>query len=184
MISIVYDVRKYRKALENTVKEGDVVLELGPHLGQSTTPLLKKAKLVVSVDKGVQSKKKFQPILKRHDNLAFVQGDVRDFETVKKVLKHIKKCDVFAVDLGGGRYPDTVFKVWATWTGIFQPRDSVIRNRGLAEFVQRAKVEDEKIIKKFKDDGWMSTWGRATPYTLKKQLKEFKHYVDIHKKLA
>ncbi len=109
---------------------------------------------------------------------------MRSFETLKAVLEHTEKCHVFACDMGGGRYPDTVFKVWATWAGVLTPRDSLIRNRGLAEFLQRASIDDDTIQKEFDDDGWLSSWGRATPYVLKQRLEEFKHYVDITKPLA
>jgi len=94
-------------------------------------------------------------------------------------MKLSKKCDVLAVDLGGGRYPDTVFKVWAAWSGVFTPRDSIIRNRGIAEFMQRAKIQDESIIRGFKDSGWLAEWGRATPSKIRDQIGEFKFYVNV-----
>ncbi len=183
MISLVYDVKKYRELLEKTVRKNQVVIEIGPHVGKSTERYFKKTKLTVVVDKAEQTKNSFEKLLRENENLKFVQGDVRGFETIKKVLKLTKTCDVLAVDMGGGRYPDTVFKVWATWSGVFKPKHSVIRNNGLAEFVQRAKIDDEKIMRKFGDDGWLSTWGRATPYKLKKQLDEFSHWVNINEKL-
>jgi len=183
MINIVYDVKRYRKLLADTVREGDVVVELGPHTGGSTLTYIGKPKLAVCVDKAEQARKRFHSLKKKHENLVFINEDARGFEAVKEVLKHAKRADVLAVDLGGGRYPDTVFKVWATWSGVFKPRDSVIRSRGIAEFLQKAKVVDESVINDFSDDGWLSKWGRATPYTLRKQLEEFKHWVDIKKPL-
>ncbi len=178
---MVYDVGVYRNILDEAVADGDIVLEIGPHVGKGVKRYLKKTKLTVAVDKSDQAAKAISLLMERGGNLRFVLGDVRDFETIKEVLKLTKRCDIFAVDMGGGRYPDTVFKVWATWSGIFQPRHSIIRNRGLAEFLQRAGVRDISVIKKFEDNGWLSEWGRATPYTLKKQLKEFRFWVDIHK---
>jgi len=177
MISIVYDVNRYRKILEEWIKRNDIVIELGPHTGRSTVHYLKKTKLTVVVDKSEQSRDYFKNL--KSENLKFIQGDVRSFDTIKKVLEITKKCDFLAVDMGGGRYPDTVFKVWAVWTGIFKPKNSVIRNRGLAEFLQRVRIDDRSIRKKFEDNGWLSEWGRAVPYKLKEQMQEFEFWVDV-----
>jgi len=181
MISLVYKVERYRKLLSKEIKKGDIVIELGPHLGKSTLSYIDRTKLTVTVDKSSQSEKVFEEIKGSHPNLRFVKGDVRSFETVERVLELTRKCDFMAIDLGGGRFPDTVFKVWATWSGIFEPENSIIRNRGIAEFVQRAKVLDDSIKRSFEDDGWLSEWGRAMPYKLKKQLEEFKFWVDLGK---
>jgi hypothetical protein len=183
MIQVIYDVRAYRRILKDTVREGDVVIELGPHTGRSTLSYAGKAKLSVAVDKAEQAKRAFGKLMKAHANLVFLKEDARGFDAIKKVLKHTKSCDVLAVDLGGGRYADTVFKVWATWSGVFQPRDSVIRSRALAEFIQRAEIKDDSVKKKFPDAGWLATWGRATPYKLRKQLEEFRYWIDINKPL-
>ncbi|HIE33567.1 MAG TPA: SAM-dependent methyltransferase [Candidatus Altiarchaeales archaeon] len=177
MISIVYDVNRYRKILEEWIKRNDIVIELGPHTGKSTVHYLEKTKLTVVVDKSEQSKDYFKNL--KSENLKFVKGDVRSFDTIKRVLQITKNCNFLAVDMGGGRYPDTVFKVWAVWSGIFKPKNSIIRNRGLAEFLQKAKIEDKSIKKKFEDSGWLSEWGRAAPYKLKKQLEEFEFWVDV-----
>jgi len=179
MISILYDVNYYRKFLNEQVNKGDVVVELGPHLGESTKMYVGKTKLTVAVDKSLQTENAFKGILPEFPSLRLVKGDVREFETIKRVMNLTKRCDILAVDMGGGRYPDTVFKVWATWAGIFKPKQSVIRNRGLAEFIQRARIHDSSILKKFSDDGWLAEWGRATPYTLKKQLEEFRFWVEL-----
>jgi hypothetical protein len=183
MISVVYDVGRYRQLLSETVRDGDVVVELGPHRGASTRSYLSRARTVVAVDKAEQARSFFHSLSKKHGNVFFVHGDARGFEAVKKALKHAKSCDVLAVDLGGGRHADTVFKVWATWSGVLKPRDSVIRCRALGEFLQRARVADESIVGRFLDSGWLSTWGRATPYKLRKQLEEFKYWIDITKPL-
>jgi hypothetical protein len=183
MISIVYDVGLYRRLLARTVKKGDVVLEIGPHTGLSTLGYIKKASLAVALDKSPEAKECFKRIVKENKNLVFLQDDVRGFEAVKKVLRHTKRCDVLALDLGGGRYSDTVYKVWASWSGVFKPKHSVIRNRGLAEFLQRARIKDSSIRQCFTDDGWLSAWGRATPYELRKQLDELKYYTDINRSI-
>ena len=181
MISIVYDIFKYRKALNEIIKDNDRVIEIGPHLGSGTQGYLERTELTIAVDKSKQAEMAFKHLEKRFKNLKYINGDVRSFDTIKEVLKLTDCCDTLAIDMGGGRYPDTVFKVWSVWSGIFKPKNSVIRNRGLAEFVQRAKIKDDSIKKDFPDSGWMSTWGRAIPYSLKKQLDEFKFWVDITK---
>jgi len=183
MIQIVYDVKAYRRLLADTVREGDTVVEIGPHTGGSTRAYVGKAKLAVAVDKAEQAERTFGRLAKAHANLVFLREDARGFEAIKKVMKHTKSCDVLAVDLGGGRYADTVFKVWATWSGVFKPRDSVIRSRALAEFLQRAKISDTTLLAEFPDAGWLATWGRATPYKLRRQLDEFKYWIDITKPL-
>jgi hypothetical protein len=181
MISIVYRVGEYRNLLNRWVRKGDVVIELGPHIGKGTIPYLERTKMTVAVDKSLQSERFFEGIGGRYPHLRFVRGDARSFNTVERVLEVTDRCDLIAVDLGGGRFPDTVFKVWATWSGIFEPRNSIIRNRGLAEFVQRAEILDDSIRRKFEDDGWLSEWGRAMPYKLRKQLDEFNFWVDLGK---
>jgi len=183
MISVVYDVRRYRRLLSDTVRAGDVVVELGPHTGASTLAYVDGAELAVCVDKAEQSRRKILPLLDAHPNLRFVQADVRGFDGIRGVFEHTKRCDVFAVDLGGGRHADTVFKVWATWSGVFKPRDSIIRSRTLAEFVKRAEIRDDSLPADFPEAGWLKTYGRATPYKLKKQLEEFKHWIDINEPL-
>lgn len=177
MISIAYKVERYRELLKETVQEDDVVLEIGPHEGESTKAYLEKAKKVILVDKSDQAKRRIEPISQR-DNVRFVQGDVRKFSAMRKVLKVIQECDLFTVDMGGGRYPDTVFKVWATWSGVFKPRDSILRNRGLGEFLQRAKIQDPYLEREFPEDGWLSSYGRTTPYQIKGQIDELKFYVN------
>ena len=179
MIEIAYEVGVYRRLLEEHVREGDVVIELGPHTGVGTRSYAKKAKLAVAVDIGTESEGPFKRITGDYPQVHYIQADARSFDTIKEVMKLAGKCDVLAVDLGGGRYPDTTFKVWGAWSGVFQPRDSIIRNRGIAEFLQRAKIKDESIVKEFKDAGWLAEWGRATPSKLREQLDEFKFYVKV-----
>jgi len=183
MISIVYDVRRYRSLLAEAVREGDFVIEIGPHTGKSTLGYIEKAGKIILVDKGRDCEKDLRLFADSHEKVSFACADARGFEAVKEVLKETRKCDVFAVDMGGGRHVDTVFKVWATWSGIFKPRDSVIRNRELVEFLSRANIVDDSVKKEFDDDGWLATWGRETPYQLRKQLEEFSYWIDIDKPL-
>ena len=183
MIRIAYKKERYRKLLADMVDEGDTVIEVGSHLGESTRGYVKKAKKVVAVDKSVQAREAMNELQAEYGNLVFVEGDVRSFETVEALMKETRGCDLLAVDMGGGRYPDTVFKVWATFSGVFEPMKSLIRNRGLAEFVQRAEVADESVIRDFPVNGWLSEYGRGMPYKLKKQLDEFRFWVDLTEKL-
>ena len=179
MILIAYDVRRYREILNSIVKNGDTVIEIGPHMGEGTKLYAPRTKLTIAVDKGMQAETAFIKLQETFVNLRFVKGDARNFDTIKKVTRLTKNCDVLAVDMGGGRFPDTVFKVWAVWSGVFKPKNSIIRNRGIGEFLQKAKVDDESIRMEFPDDGWLSKWGRTVPYKLKKQMEEFEFWVDV-----
>jgi len=181
MISVAYEVGRYRRLLAETVGNGDTVVEIGPHRASSTDLYVGKAGKAVLVDKGADAAGALREYADRHRNVIFICGDARSFDTVALALQHAESCDVLAVDLGGGRYPDTVFKVWAIWSGVFKPRDSVIRCRGLAEFLRRAQVRDDTLPETFKDNGWLSEYGRAVPSKLKEQLDEFKNWVDVDK---
>lgn len=182
MISIAYEVGRYRRLLAGAVSEGATVIEIGPHLCEATKSYANKAGLIILIDIGPQSGAAANKLKEAHANLHFIQGDARRFETVKKARDLTKKCDVLAVDMGGGRFPDTVYKVWAIWSGVFRPTHSIIRNRGLAEFLQKARIDDPSLIRDFPDDGWMSIWGRAIPSRLKLQLEEFSFWVDLKRK--
>ncbi len=179
MIDIVYDVRRYRQKLADTIREGDNVVELGPHIGKSTEAYYNRVSRAVLVDKGIDCKEALEEFCKIHDKATFICGDVRKFDTMSDAVKKIKRCDVLALDMGGGRFPDTVFKVWATWSAILKPRDSIIRCRGLAEFIFRARVTDDTIKEDFDDAGWLADYGRSTPDKVKEQLEEFSIWVDI-----
>lgn len=178
MISVVYKSQLYRELLDNSVTQGDVVIEIGPHIGSATKRYCARSGLTVAIDKGAQSEAAFQKMQEKNANLFFIRDDARSFDAVKKVLEKTQRCDILAVDMGGGRFADTVFKVWAVWSGVFRPRHSIIRNRSLAEFLQKAKVEDPALLRDFPADGWLSTWGRTVPSRLKDQLGEFSFWVD------
>lgn len=175
MILLVYDSRLYREKLAEIIRPTDTVIEIGPHIGASTKVIAEKAKRVIAVDKAEQAVKAFKE--NRCGNVTFVRGDVRFFETVNKVLKLTDSCDVLAVDMGGGRFPDTLFKVWCAWSGVFKPRDSILRNNGLAEFVRRAEIADPSLEKDYPDSGWLSRIGRKTPQQAEDGLNELKNWI-------
>jgi hypothetical protein len=174
LISLVYKSGKYREVLLGAIKPDDTVIEVGPHVGNTTKALAGKTKRLIAVDKAEQSKKAMEKL----DNVEFVQGDVRFFDTIRKVQQLTKSCDVLAFDMGGGRFPDTVFKIWAVWSGVFRPRESVIRNRGLSEFVQRVRIQDEYLIREFDDSGWLHWWGRKNPRQLQEGIEEMKYWLS------
>lgn len=179
MILIAYDQERYRRVLLESVKPGDTVIEIGPHTGGSTRMLAKRAKLVIAVDKSEQAKEAFKDMPK---NVKFVGGDVRIYGTASKVSELTDKCDVLGIDMGGGRFPDTVFKVWCVWSGIFRPRDSVLRNRGIGEFLRRAKISDPVLEMDFTDAGWLSQSSRKNPLELMKGLDELQNWIIKTKK--
>lgn len=175
MILLVYDSKRYREAFADIIKPGDTVIEIGPHIGASTRAIAIRAGKVIAVDKADQAVKAFKDI--KLPNVTFIKGDVRFFKTIDKVLKLTGGCDVLAVDMGGGRFPDTLFKVWCVWSGVFKPRDSVIRNNGLAEFIRRTKIIDPSLNQTYPDAGWLSQTGRKTPEQMKEGLKELKNWI-------
>ena len=182
MIGLAYDVKEYRRQLEKIVKPGDTVLEIGPHKGLSTKSYAKTAGKTILVDKGTDCLNELEKLQEENQNIHFICSDARGFDAIKLVLQEINQCDVFALDMGGGRYPDTVFKVWATWSGVFKPRDSIIRNRGLIELIKKAQLLDDTPVLN-QDSGWLTDYGRSTPYKLKKQIEEFKYWIDIDEPL-
>ena len=175
MILLVYDSKLYREKLAEIIRPDDTVIEIGPHIGASTKVIAEKAKRVIAVDKAEQAAKAFKENRCKH--VTFVRGDVRFFETSDKVLKLTDRCDVLAVDMGGGRFPDTLFKVWCVWSGVFKPRDSILRNNGLAEFARRVEIADPSLEKDYPDAGWLSRTGRKTPQQMKDGLKELKSWI-------
>lgn len=184
MISVVYEHKRYHQALSDIVRPGDTVIEIGCHVGGATKAIAKKAGkdgLVIAIDKAKQAEDAFK---EPPANVRFVRGDVRLFETVDEVLKRVKKCDVLALDMGGGRFPDTAFKVWCIWSGVFKPRDSVIRNSGLGEFLHRARLNDPSIEELYplsKDAGWLAHTSRTDLPKLKEGLEEMKLWMGKKK---
>ncbi|EKQ52881.1 MAG: 23S rRNA methylase [Methanobacterium sp. Maddingley MBC34] len=161
MINVVYDIKVYRHVLKDIIREDDVVVELGCHVGNSTSiisQLAPKGK-IIALDKGPQSKKKLDELIKEVKTpIEFIQSDVRLHETLEEVTKKVNKlggCDVLSVDLGGGYHPDTTFKVFFIWSSTLKPRNTIIRNRGLLDFIHSSSSSE--VIRS--ENGWLESCG-------------------------
>jgi len=159
MINIAYDIKVYRQILKEIIREDDVVVELGCHVGNSTriiSELAPKGK-IIALDKGSESKEKLEQLNEEVETpIEFIQSDVRLHETLEEVVKKVSDmggCDVLSVDLGGGYHPDTTFKVFYIWSSTLKPRETIIRNRGLLDFIHTAKGS-EKISS---SAGWLES---------------------------
>ncbi len=150
MIKLCYDIKNYRKDIELLVSQNDHVIELGCHLGGTTKLYCDKCN-VVAVDNSPESIDEMNKL----SNVKFISGDVRRHEILADVFKIIQKCDVLLIDLGGGYHPDTVFKVFYIWSSTFKPTHTIIRNRGLLEFVNSSKIDDESFIS---NEGYLDSY--------------------------
>ena len=138
MIKLSYDIKNYRKDILEMAGSEDTVIELGCHLG-GTTQLISDSCNVVAVDNSPEAVE----IMKNLENVRFISGDVRRHEVIAEVFKITQSCDILAIDLGGGYHPDTVFKVFYIWSSTFKPKHTIIRNRGLLEFLNTATGSGE-----------------------------------------
>lgn len=150
MIKLSYDIKNYRKDILELVSSGDCVIELGCHTG-GTTKIIPKDCNVIAVDNSPEAVE----IMENLDNVRFISGDVRIHEVLAEVFKITQKCDVLAIDLGGGYHPDTVFKVFYIWSSTFKPKHTIIRNRGLLEFFNSSHASDEDVIS---DEGYLDSY--------------------------
>ncbi|HHT18907.1 MAG: SAM-dependent methyltransferase [Euryarchaeota archaeon] len=173
MIKIVYDIKVYREGLRDIVKEDDVVVELGCHVGNSTRIISQMAPYgrIISLDKSSQSEEKMQELTKEEGSLIeFIKGDVRLHEVLEEVAEKVNKiggCDVLSIDLGGGYHPDTAFKVFFIWSSTLKPRETIIRNRGLLDFIH-SSTSSEIINSNY---GWLESCGDDGIPTRLKELK-------------
>ncbi len=144
MIKVVYDIKVYREALKDIIKTDDIVVELGCHIGNSTKIISRLAPEgeIIALDNSPESIESMGNLVDKYKNVEFIKDDVRLHETLEHVIKKIKKCDVLSVDLGGGYHPDTTFKVFFIWSSSLKPRDTIIRNRGLLDFIHSSKTEE------------------------------------------
>ena len=168
MIKIVYNIKVYREALKDIIKTDDVVVELGCHIGNSTKIISNLAPegKIIALDNSPESVESMENVVDKYKNVEFTKADVRLHETLETVLKKIGKCDVLSVDLGGGYHPDTTFKVFFIWSSSLKPRETIIRNRGLLDFIHSAKT-DETIKSEY---GWLESSAKDG---VPPRLKEF-----------
>ncbi|MGZ7117759.1 MAG: class I SAM-dependent methyltransferase [Methanobacterium sp.] len=145
MIRVVYDIKVYREALRNIIKAQDVIVELGSHVGNSTKIMAELASegKIIALDNSPEATINMAKIEREYKNVEFIKADVRLHETLEDIMKKIKRCDVLSVDLGGGYHPDTTFKVFFIWSSTLKPDITIIRNRGLLDFVNSSKKEEK-----------------------------------------
>lgn len=168
MIKISHDIKIYREQLEEVLKENDTVVELGCHVGNTSEIIAKKIKngKLIAIDNSPESVPKMNSLMENYKNIEFTSEDVRLHDVLENVAKKLDNCDILSVDLGGGYHPDTVFKVYFIWASVLKPTITLIRNKGLIDFVRSSKTE-EKIESK---EGWLeSCRGEGIP----PQIKEF-----------
>ena len=172
MIKVIYHIKVYRQILSGIIKKDDVVVELGCHVGNSTKIIgdLSPEGKIISLDNSPESVSAMKTVTDEYSNVEFIKADVRLHETLEEValkIKEIGRCDVLSVDLGGGYHPDTTFKVFFIWSSTLKPRDTIIRNRGLLDFIHSASTDE--IIKS--EMGWLESSGNDG---IPPRLKEFK----------
>lgn len=149
MIKLSYDIKNYRKDLTDLINADDTVIELGCHTGGTTRLIADKCN-VVAVDNSPEAVGEMKKL-----SVEFISGDVRLHEVLAQVFEITRKCDILAIDLGGGYHPDTVFKVFYIWSSTFKPTHTVIRNRGLLEFLNSASGSGEDYSTDF---GYLETY--------------------------
>ena len=172
MIKVIYHIKVYRQILSGIIKKDDVVVELGCHVGNSTKIIgdLSPEGTIISLDNSPESVNAMKTVTDEYSNVEFIKADVRLHETLEEValkIKEIGRCDVLSVDLGGGYHPDTTFKVFFIWSSTLKPRDTIIRNRGLLDFIHSASTDE--MIKS--EMGWLESSGNDG---IPPRLKEFK----------
>ena len=170
MIKLSYDIRNYRNDILNLVESGDTVIELGCHVG-GTTQLISDRCRVIAVDNSPEAIEEMVKL-----DVEFINGDVRLHDVISEVFGKVQKCDVLAIDLGGGYHPDTVFKVFYIWSSTFKPRHTVIRNRGILEFFNSASGSTEDYVS---SEGYLESYHDSG---IPPQIKEFNLWTPELKK--
>ena len=161
MIKLSYDIEKYREHLLKLIEDGDVVIELGCHVGRSTQLFCDRCS-VIAIDNSPEAAEEMAKL-----DVDFIKGDVRLHDVILEVFKKIQKCDVLAIDLGGGYHPDTVFKVFYIWSSTFKPKHTAIRNRGVLEFFNSASGSGEDCMS---CEGYLESYHDSG---IPPQIKEF-----------
>ena len=171
MIKLCYDVNDYRRQISDVISEDDTVIELGCHTGNTSKVILENNVKLIAIDNSPEAKSEMDKL-----DLTFINADVRLHDTLSEVFKLIQKCDVLAIDLGGGYHPDTVFKVFYIWSSTFKPKHTIIRNRGLVEFYNSV-CEVEGNYKS--EDGFLDSYNDSG---IPPQIKEFDLWTPMPKK--
>jgi 23S rRNA U2552 (ribose-2'-O)-methylase RlmE/FtsJ len=171
MIRLSYDIENYRKDLLELVNPKDTVIELGCHVG-GTTRLLPDTCNIIALDNSPEAEGE----MKKLAHVRFISADVRLHDVLAEVFQIVQKCDILAIDLGGGYHPDTVFKVFYIWSSTFKPDHTVIRNRGIVEFVNSSQTTEKEHVSK---DGFLESYHDAG---IPPQIKEFDLWTSALKK--
>ena len=187
MIKLSYDMKVYRQHLREVLQKTDNVVELGCHVGKSSELMLYRLTTgtLTSIDNSPEAIEPMERLSRYNDNFKFISGDVRLHETLEEVAKsidwtkrdmewynmNIDLSDVLSIDLGGGYHPDTVFKVYYIWSSTLKPRDVLIRNQGLIDFVNSVEYDEEFQS----NEGWLETCGDQG---IPPQIKEFSLWTD------
>lgn len=173
MIHISYDRKQYQEDMINTIETFDNVVEIGCHIGTSTKIIskLNQDGTVYAFDNSPESCEAMKNLGIEYSNVVFNKADVRDEKVIYDLMKECNSIDVLCVDLGGGYHPDTVFKVFFIWSSVLKPRVSLIRNRGLIDFINSSvTVEDIKS-----DEGFLNS---SADNILPENLKELELWSD------
>ena len=171
MIKLCYNVNDYRTQISEAINECDTVIELGCHTGNTSKVILENDVRLIAVDNSPEASEEMNKL-----DLTFINADVRLHDTISEVYKLTQRCDVLAIDLGGGYHPDTVFKVFYIWSSTFKPKSTIIRNRGLVEFYNSISevmgdfMSCEGFLDSYKDSG------------IPPQIKEFDLWTPMPKK--
>ena len=173
VIKLSYDMKVYRQHLREVLEKTDNVVELGAHVGKSSELILYKLTTgrLISIDNSPEAIEPMEKLSRYNDNFTFLSADVRLHETLEQVAKSIDRCDVLSIDLGGGYHPDTVFKVFYIWSSTLKPRDVLIRNQGLIDFVNSVDYDEEFESR----EGWLESCGDQG---IPPQIKEFSLWSD------
>ncbi len=176
MINLSYDVEIYRHQILDLAQNGNTIIELGCHVGNTTEILLDNFKdsKIIALDNSPEATASMNELA--CDNLEFINADVRLHETLLEVFKKIQKCDILCIDLGGGYHPDTVFKVFYIWSSTFKPKHTIIRNRGILEFFNSVESCSEDYMS---SEGYLDSYHDSG---IPQQIKEFELWTPSLKK--
>ena len=92
MIKVTYDIKVYRNILKDIIRDNDVVVELGCHIGNSTRLISQLAPngSIIAVDKGPQSEKSLNQLNNEvKPAVDFINADARLHETLEEVAKKV-----------------------------------------------------------------------------------------------